>query len=177
MSFTVDVRRTEHLTRAERTELRDMLVTSFGERYDETSWQHCLGGIHYLLRQENQLVSHGALVPRRFRQGDRVVEGVYGESMATLPALRHHGLGSVVVAMATAEIRLHHPIGVFAAGRYEFYERLGWRKWRGPTFVSTAQGPRPAAPARGAVMFRLPLHSDLDPDADLTTDWRDGDIW
>ncbi|MBO1330799.1 GNAT family N-acetyltransferase [Streptomyces sp. VRA16 Mangrove soil] len=177
MSFTVDVRRTDQLTPAELAELRAMLVECFGPRYDERSWQHCLGGLHYLLRYEDRLVSHGALVPRRFRQGGQDLDGVYGESMATLPALRHRGLGSVVVSMATAEIRLHHTIGVFAAGKYEFYERLGWRKWRGPTYVETAQGPRPAAPARGAVMFRLPQHSTIDPDADLTTDWRDGDIW
>ncbi|MFF7732353.1 MULTISPECIES: GNAT family N-acetyltransferase [unclassified Streptomyces] len=176
MSFTVEVRRTEELGKTGRSELRAMLQESF-PRYSQTSWEHCLGGLHYLLRYRGELVCHGALVQRYFRQGTRELNGVYGESMATIPKLRHRGLGSVVVAMATAEIRLHYDIGVFAASKYAFYERQGWQKWRGPTFVDDGPVTRPKAPDRGAVMFRLPANSTIDPDADLTTDMRSGDIW
>ncbi|BBC38366.1 hypothetical protein SGFS_096600 [Streptomyces graminofaciens] len=177
MSITIETRTTEELGKGGRAELRTMLEGCFGERYGDTAWQHCLGGIHYLLRYRGELAAHGSLVPRWFKQGNVALRGMYGESMATVPHLRHRGLGSIVVAMATAEIRLHHEIGVFAASKYEFYERQGWQKWRGPTFVRTDEETLPAAPARGAVMFRLPVDSSVNPDADLTTDWRDGDIW
>lgn len=176
MSLAVEVRTTQELGEAGRAELRAMLELSF-PRYDGTSWDHCLGGVHYLVRYGGRLVCHGALVPRYFRQGSRTLNGVYGESMATVPDLRHRGLGSIVVAMATAEVRMHYDIGVFAASKYAFYERQGWQKWRGPTFVDDGPDTRPAAPDRGAVMFRLPENSTVSPDADLATDMRSGDIW
>jgi aminoglycoside 2'-N-acetyltransferase I len=175
---TVRVRHTEQLSEEELDELKAMLKAVFGtERYTDESWEHCLGGIHYLLRYGDRLVAHGALVPRYLRQGGRVLRGVYGESMATLNDWRNFGFGSAIVAMATAEIRRNYDIGVFAASRYGFYQRLGWDKWRGPTFVETEHGIEPKGPDRGAVMFRLPDHSTVDPDADLTTISRSGDDW
>jgi aminoglycoside 2'-N-acetyltransferase I len=175
---TVRVRHTEQLGEEELGELKAMLTSVFGEeRYTEEAWEHCLGGVHYLLRYGDQLVAHGALVPRDLRQGGKVLHGVYGESMATLKDWRRRGFGSVIVAMATAEIRRNYDIGVFAASKYEFYQRLGWQKWRGPTFVETEHGIEAKGPERGAVMFRLPDNSDVDPDADLTTLSRSGDDW
>ncbi|MET7477439.1 GNAT family N-acetyltransferase [Streptomyces sp. NPDC005648] len=174
---TVQVRHTEELSEKELHELRKMLVEVFGARYDDNAWDHCLGGIHYLLRYGDKLVAHGALVPRYMRQGDRVLRGMYGESMATLDDWCHRGFGSTIVAMATAEIRLNYDIGVFAASKYSFYERLGWDKWRGQTFVETEHGIEARGPDRGAVMFRLPRHSTVDPDGDLITNLRSGDPW
>ncbi|MEW2115280.1 GNAT family N-acetyltransferase [Streptomyces sp. NPDC005474] len=175
---TVHVRHTEQLSKQERHDLRTMLEKVFGRsRYTDESWEHCLGGVHYLLRYGDTLVAHGALVPRYLRQGDRVLRGVYGESMATLYDWRELGFGSIIVAMATANVRNNYDIGVFAASKYAFYERLGWEKWRGPTFIETEHGIEPRGPARGAVMFRLPKHSTIDPDAELVTDMRKGDPW
>ncbi|MFC8671086.1 GNAT family N-acetyltransferase [Streptomyces griseorubiginosus] len=175
---SVHVRHTEKLDEKELKELKGMLESVFGkERYTQESWEHCLGGIHYLLRYGDKLVAHGALVPRYLRQGDMELRGVYGESMATLSDWRNLGFGTAIVALATAEIRRNYDIGVFAGSRYGFYRRLGWDKWRGPTFVETARGIELKGPDRGAVMFWLPDHSIVDPDADLTTISRSGDDW
>ena len=29
----------------------------------------------------------------------------------------------------------HFELGALATGRWSFYERLGWERWRGPTFA------------------------------------------
>ena len=175
--FETVIRHTGQLSVAELRELRDMLEETFGPRYDQVAWEHCLGGTHFLLRYQGQLVSHVSLVRRLFEQDGRPIEGVYGESMATVPALQGKGLGSILAAMATADVLLHYELGAFAASKYHFYERLGWRKWAGKTFVVTDSGRRPAAPDRGAVMALLPPGTVIDPERDLTTDWRPGDIW
>lgn len=175
--FDTLVRHTDDLSPGELQELRHMLEQTFGERYDDAAWGHCLGGNHFFLRYGGRLVSHVSLVPRLFEQGGQQLRGVYGESMATVPELQGKGIGSIVAAMATADVLLHYEIGAFAASKYHFYERLGWRKWSGPTFVMTSAGREPAAPGRGAVMALLPVGSKVDPNGDLTTDWRNGDIW
>lgn len=175
--FEMLVRSTDQLTQVELRELRSMLEETFGSRYDDVTWEHCLGGRHYLLRYQGRLVSHVSLVPRLFEQGDRSINGVYGESMATIPQLQGKGIGTIPAAVATADIRLNYELGAFSASKYHFYERLGWRKWAGQTFVLTKSGRRPAAPDRGAVMALLPEGTTIDPYLDLTTDWRAGDIW
>lgn len=177
LMFEAYVRATHELSPGELDELRQMLERAFEGDYDATSWEHCLGGSHFMLRYKDELVSHAALVPRLLEQGDRRLRGVYGESMATVPELHGKGVGSVVAAMAVAAINLEYEIGAFGASRYHFYERMGARRWTGPTFVKTPDGRRPAAPARGAVMVLLSADSAVDIDGDLTTDWREGDIW
>lgn len=97
--------------------------------------------------------------------------------MATVPEFQGKGVGSIVATMAVAAINLDYEIGAFGASRYRFYERMGGKRWLGPTFVRTREGRRPAEPDRGAVMVLLPEGSTVDINGDLTTDWRTGDIW
>ena len=175
--FETLVRPTNQLTTTQLSELRHLLEQTFGPRYDEVAWQHCLGGTHFLLRYNGELVSHVSLVPRLFEQAGRRLNGVYGESMVTIPNLQGKGIGTIIAAMATADILLHYELGAFAASKYHFYERLGWRKWAGPTYVADESGRRPAAPDRGAVMALIPPGGGIDLSGDLTTDWRPGDIW
>lgn len=175
--FEIEICRTEELSDKVRAELRSMLEHTFGPRYEDIAWHHCLGGTHFLLRYKGVLASHVSLVPRLLEQDGREYRGVYGESMATIPELQGKGIGSIVAAMATADILLHYEIGAFAASKYHFYERLGWRKWSGQTYVKSGTGKEPASPDRGAVMALLPEGSAIDPDGELVTDWREGDIW
>jgi GNAT superfamily N-acetyltransferase len=175
--FETVIRPTERLTAAQLDELRHLLDETFGPRFDNVAWEHCLGGTHFMLRYHGRLVSHVSLVPRLFEQGGRRINGVYGESMVTVPDLQGKGIGTIIAAMASADVLLHYELGAFAASKYHFYERLGWRKWAGPTFVLTESGRHPAAPERGAVMALIPPGSAVDAAHDLTTDWRPGDVW
>lgn len=175
--FDAYVRATDDLAPEELLELREMLERAFDGDYDDSSWGHCLGGSHFMLRYRGELVSHAALVPRLLEQDGRALRGVYGESMATVPELQGKGVGSIVATMAVTAVNLDYEIGAFGASRYRFYERLGGQRWRGPTFVRTPEGRRPAVPDQGAVMVLLPEGSTVDIEGDLTTDWRPGDIW
>jgi hypothetical protein len=175
--FTVLARYSAELTGAELDELREFLGGVFGPRYGDDAWQHCLGGTHFLLRYDDRLAAHMANVPRTFWQAERCLRGVYGESMATARHLQGRGLGTVVATLAAADAKLHYEIGALGASKYAFYERLGWRRWAGGTYVVDDGRRRPAAPATGSVLFLLPPGSEIDPSADLCTSWRPGDIW
>ena len=56
------------------------------------------------------------------------------------------------------------------------YRPRGWLPWRGPTSVLTPDGVV-ATPGDDGGVFVLPIAVDLDPDAGLVCDWRDGDVW
>ncbi|MFI6940230.1 GNAT family N-acetyltransferase [Streptomyces sp. NPDC050418] len=183
-AIDLSIRVTSTLSDEEREELLGMLREAFGpgrdgapHRYDETSWQHCQGGTHFLLRHEGRLASHAALVPRTVEQGGLQWRCAYGESMATLPDLRHLGLGTCLLALASQEVKNAYDIGAFGASKYGYYGRMGWERWPGRTF-HLKDGKRAESCANGGdVMYLLPDHSAIDPNGELTIDWREGDIW
>ena len=62
----------------------------------------------------------------------------------------------------------------------DMYEHHGWRLWAGPTSTLTPAGIEPTPDADDCV-YVLPASSSfadaVDFTADLTCDWRDGDVW
>ena len=56
------------------------------------------------------------------------------------------------------------------------YAARGWRRWRGPTSAFTPEGIA-RTPGDDDSVYVLPLAAELDFDAELTCDWREGDVW
>ena len=71
-----------------------------------------------------------------------------------------------------------HALGALGTGRHSFYERLGWRRWIGPSSVRTTGGASPTPDDDGYIMV-LPTRagSPLDRAAAIICDWRPGDVW
>ena len=62
------------------------------------------------------------------------------------------------------------------AGRQAHAHRTGWLPWRGPTSVLAPVGvTRTTDDDNG--LFVLPVTVELDTTAEITCDWRDGDVW
>ena len=57
-----------------------------------------------------------------------------------------------------------------------FYGPRGWQRWRGPTSALTPSGIVRTPDGDGSV-FVLRTTTALDLDAELTCDWRDGEVW
>ena len=59
-----------------------------------------------------------------------------------------------------------------------FYERLGWRLWRGPSSVRTAAGLRATPDDDGYIMvLETPSSPTLDLAASMSCEFRPGDVW
>jgi aminoglycoside 2'-N-acetyltransferase I len=77
-----------------------------------------------------------------------------------------------------AHIEDSYEIGALGTGEFGFYERLGWRRWRGPTSVRTEHGRERTPDEDGYVMVLLtPASPVLDWNAELSCEWRPGDVW
>jgi aminoglycoside 2'-N-acetyltransferase I len=61
------------------------------------------------------------------------------------------------------------------AGRPIYISR-GWLPWRGPTSVLAPAG-LTRTPDDDNELFVLPVSVELDTTAEITCDWRDGDVW
>jgi aminoglycoside 2'-N-acetyltransferase I len=172
----------DDLTERQVSEIRDLLERAFGtdeeDRFRDSDWAHALGGTHFLLEAGDRIVAHAAVVERQLHLGDRAVRAGYVEAVATDPAHQRTGHGSRLMADVGEHIRDHYELGALGTDVHAFYERLGWRTWRGPTSVRTDTGLQRTPEEDGYVMvLPTPSSPPLDLDAAISCDWRPGDAW
>jgi hypothetical protein len=79
-------------------------------------------------------------------------------------------------AIADQSIRCDFDLGALSPSDDGFYVRLGWETWRGPLSIRTATGSMPT-PEDRVMILCLPGTPDLDLDAPLSAEWRDGELW
>lgn len=132
--------RSEELTATRVDQVRSLLAAAFGGDFDDHDWQHALGGVHFLLLEGTEPIAHAALVERRLEIGERAIRTGYVEAVATAPPHQGLGHGTAVMRRVTELIRAGYRLGALSTSEHAFYERLGWERWQGPTYVRTAGG-------------------------------------
>jgi aminoglycoside 2'-N-acetyltransferase I len=159
-------------------DVRALLDTAFEGDFTDEDWNHAIGGVHVWLSGSRGLISHGSLVERTLVCSGQTLHVGYVEAVATAPAHRHKGHGSMVMKYIGELIREHYTLGVLSTGTHAFYRTLGWENWRGPTFVDGPGGRERTPDDDGDVMIlRTPRSPRLDLDGEIVCDWRPGDVW
>ena len=178
-SSAPSVVRLAQYTKAERHEITGGADDPAGVAVTGLTWRD--KDIHFGVRQHGRLVAHAGLIQATVSLGGRSlpVAGLGGVVVA--PGLRGSGLARLVVTAATDHARgTEAELGLlFCWPRLiPLYERLGWRRWRGPLAVRSVAGDVPTPEESGAI-FVLPTPALPDPDLDATLvcDWRTGDVW
>ena len=129
--------------------IRALLVVAFGsdeeERFTDDDWDHAVGGVHFVLDLDGEIVCHASVVERELHVDGRPLRTGYVEAVATAPDRQGAGFGSPVMTDVTAYIAEHFELGALGTGEHHFYERLGWVTWAGPSSARTADGDAPDA--------------------------------
>ena len=155
----------------------DLVFESFGAGYTDEDWANALGGWHVVVT-EGVVVAHAAVVIRILHVGAREVGAGYVESVATRLGHEGRGLGSLALREIATIIEAQAELGALSTGRHSFYERLGWERWQGPTFVRHASGDeRTPEEDDGVMVLRTGSSSDIDLAAPITCHDRAGDAW
>lgn len=182
--MTVGLRRvaTSELTDAETEAVRRLLWAVFANDdggMTEEDWEHALGGVHVLVELDGEIVGHASVVERDIHVGSRSMQTGYVEAVAIDPRHQRAGLGTQLMLEVDAVIAEGFELGALATGSPEFYERLGWLRWAGPTFVRTATGPQRTVEEDGGIMVRPTPRTqpDLDRTTSISCNWRAGDVW
>jgi aminoglycoside 2'-N-acetyltransferase I len=173
---------TDDLTVSEIAAIRQLLVAAFGsdeeEAFTDDDWAHAIGGLHFILVLNDQIVAHASVVERRLHVGDRALRTGYVEAVATAPDRQGAGFGSTLMSEVSDYIRGAFELGGLGTGRQAFYERVGWRTWKGPSGVRTSEGVRPTPEDDGYIMvLTTPSSPPLERSATITCEWRPGDVW
>lgn len=158
--------------------IRQLLERSFGAGFSADDWDHTVGGDHFVISEGDILLAHAAVVPRTLTIGDLPIETGYVEGVATEPQARGRGLGSAVMTEAAAVIRARYEMGALSSDRHTFYERLGWERWRGLTYVRRGDELlRTEGEDDGLMVLRFGPSAVLDPTAAICCNERSGDDW
>lgn len=160
-----------------RAGLRALLWSSF-EHFTEDDWQHTLGGVHVVAREGRQVMGHAAVVPRRVYVGGEERPVGYVEGVAVGAAERSSGVGSTVMREVGDILGETGLLGVLSTSAHGFYRRLGWERWRGPSFVIEEGRPRRTAEEDDGIMvLRGHAGEPVDLTSPIAVDARPGDDW
>ena len=157
---------------------RGLCDRAFAGRFHDTDWDHALGGWHALALEGMELVAHGSVVGRVLHVDGRGFQAGYVEAVATEPGRQRSGLGTLVMAQLGAFIRAETELGALSTGAHGFYQRQGWERWLGPTYVRREGQPvRTPEEDDGVMVLRHGPSRDLDLTSDFACDQREGDDW
>jgi aminoglycoside 2'-N-acetyltransferase I len=157
---------------------REMVHDAFDGDFSHADWEHALGGWHVVVTDNEQVLSHAAVVPRTIEFGERPLQSGYVEAVATAPVAQRRGHGSQAMVHVTEIIRRHFDVGVLSTSRHRFYERLGWERWRGPSFVvRDGRRLRTEKEDDGIMVLRFGASSCVSLTLPLACRARSGDDW
>lgn len=173
---------TSELNKDEIAVLRRLLWAAFADDehggFSEDDWQHALGGTHFVLHIDAQIVAHAAVVERELHVDGQPLRTGYVEAVAALPGRQRSGHGTAVMRAVNEHVDAGFELGALGTGSHGFYQRLGWQTWRGPSSVRTDHGLERTPDEDGYIMVRLtPGTPPVGLDAPINCDWRPGDAW
>ncbi|MEV7178073.1 GNAT family N-acetyltransferase [Kitasatospora sp. NPDC093679] len=157
---------------------RGLLDEVFAPDMTDEDWEHCLGGLHTLVRDGAELVGHAAIVQRRLLHGGRALRTGYVEGVAVRADRQRDGIGSAMLAELVRIARGAYDLAALGSTdtAVPFYTAHGWRPWRGRTYALTPDGIRRTAEEDDGI-YVLPLAVPVDVTGELVADWREGDVW
>lgn len=159
-------------------EIRRLLVRAFEGDFSDEDWEHALGGWHVVVADGGAILSHAAVVPRVLEVADGSLHAGYVEGVATAPGRRREGLGALAMTEAAERLRREFAMGALSTGVHDFYERLGWERWRGPTFVRHgSEAIRTEEEDDGVMVLRFGPSEGIDLAGSLSCEGRRGDDW
>ena len=169
------IRSTGALTGEQLVAIRRLLDDAFDGDFSDDDWRHSIGGVHALLARGDEVVAHASVVARTLTIGDRDVRAGYVEAVAVAPPLQGTGLGTAVMHAIATVIASDFELGALSTGERWFYERLGWVRWRGPSWVRLADGTlQRTEDEDDGIMVLAPA---VDTSLRIVCDERAGDDW
>jgi aminoglycoside 2'-N-acetyltransferase I len=169
---------TSDLDHETRDDARRMVIDAFAGEFTEADWEHALGGMHALIFDHGALIAHAAVVQRRLLYRDTALRCGYLEGVAVREDRRGEGLARAVMDAAEQVVRGAYQLGALSASdaARPIYLSRGWLPWQGSTSVLAPAGVT-RTPDDDNALFVMPISVDLDTTAEITCDWRDGDVW
>jgi aminoglycoside 2'-N-acetyltransferase I len=176
LTVEVKVIRSENLSAEVAGSIRSLMDAAFDDFADE-DWDHALGGWH-VIATDGDVVAHASVVERWLCVGGELVRVGYVEAVATSPLRQRRGWGTAVMRKIDIIIAAEFDMGALSTSAHDFYERLGWERWRGPSFVRNGGAViRSADEDDGIMILRCASTAGVDLSLPASCEARSGDDW
>lgn len=159
-----------------------LTIDAFGGKFTgtftEADWEHALGGMHAVISHRGAVIAHAAVVQRRLLYRGAALRCGYVEAVAVRADWRGQGLATALMDAVEQVLRGAYQLGALSSSDMTrgLYTARGWLPWLGKTSV-LGPGGVVRTPDDDGSIFVLPVSVELDTEADLICDWRDGDVW
>ncbi len=165
------------LTAAQRTEIRALLDAAFEGDFSDADADHAAGGIRVLATDGDTIIGHAALVGRQMQFNGVTVTVGYVEGVAVHPDRQGQRHGSVLMRMIDENAQKTYALTMLSTGVQEFYEKLGWVRFLGKSYVSE-NGQMVRTADEDAGLMVLAEHPSWNvAGCQIVCDWRIGDVW
>nr|WP_224058395.1 GNAT family N-acetyltransferase [Streptomyces kanamyceticus] len=167
---------TSDLTPSDLVDTRRLLDAAFEGDFSDQAWEHGLGGIHALVRDDwGDLVAHGSVVQRRILHNGHSSRVGYVEAVAVRPDRQRQGLGGQVMDALERIIDKAYDLGALSASDegQRLYIARGWQEWKGAVGTLGPDGVLLLPDEDPPLLWG----ANLDPTYDMLIDWRDGDVY
>lgn len=116
--------------------IRALLDLAFEGDFSYEDWEHTFGGQYFLGYIDDTIIAHGSVVPRNmFIDGQALTVG-YIEAIGVLPTHWHQGFGTELMIQITQFCQDNYELSMLSTDEHLFYEKLGWLRFQGESFVS-----------------------------------------
>jgi GNAT superfamily N-acetyltransferase len=139
--------------------------------------EYVTDSMHVMAFEGEVLVAHACYATRWLEpEGFEPLRTAYVDAVATEPDLQRRGIGRAVMQRLAEEASGYQLNALSSDEAVDFYERLGWERWQGPTAVRKPQGPEPT-PNDIVLILRTASTPPLDSTRLLIADYRKGQPW
>lgn len=125
----------ESLSSTIASSIRELLSRAFEGDFSEEDWQNSFGGLRLIGSINEEIVAHGAVVPRLIRIDDFEISVGYVEAIAVDPEYWRQGIGTTLMKEITSLCLKSYKISMLSTGEKEFYRRLGWIDFVGESYI------------------------------------------
>ena len=160
-----------------RAAIRALLDAAFESDFSDADADHAAGGIRVLAVDGDTIIGHAALVGRPMQVNGVPVTVGYVEGVAVHPDRQGQGHGAILMRMIDERAQHTYALTLLSTGEHAFYEKLGWVRFLGKSYVTAnEQMVRTADEDEGLMVFTADAlwHTR---DSVVVCDWRTGDVW
>ena len=157
--------------------LRKLLDLAFEGDFSAEDWEHTHGGSRFIGALADEVIAHGAVVPRRmWLDGKEMIVG-YVEAIAVAPQHWRKGFGSNLMEAITRHCQDTFELSMLSTDEKEFYRRYGWRDFPGSSQILIEGEVTRSADEDEGLMYLSSGSIVLSTASTILCEARSGDAW
>jgi aminoglycoside 2'-N-acetyltransferase I len=160
-----------------RAAIRELLDTAFEGDFSDADADHAAGGIRVLAVDGDTIIGHAALIGRQMQVNGVTVTVGYVEGVAVHPDRQGQGHGRALMQIISARAQETYAVSMLSTGEQGFYEKLGWVRFLGKSYVTENEQMVRTADEDEGLMVLTAEASWHSRDCVVVCDWRAGDVW